>query len=66
MKLIPILCDAKEIENPRWPLTNRKYLYLSLYTTLLHNYNSHIHIFQVQNANKAILYIMWCKRKLSI
>ena len=34
MKLFPILFDASgNLKNPRWRLTNRKYLYLSLNAT---------------------------------
>ena len=67
MQLCFILCNARaEIRNTRWRLTNRKYVYLSLYTTLLHNYNSYTHVFQVQDVNEAILYIVWCKQKLEI
>ena len=55
-----------EIINPRWRLTNRKYLYISLYTSLLHNYNDYSHVFQVHDVNEAILYIVWYNFKLEI
>ena len=55
-----------EIINPRWRLTNRKYLYISLYTSLLHNYNDYSHVFQVHDVNEAIIYIVWYNLKLEI
>ena len=35
--------------NPRWRLTNTKYLYLSLYPILLHNSNGCTHVFKDQS-----------------
>ena len=55
-----------EIINPRWRLTNRKYLYINLYTSLLHNYNDYSHVFQVHDVDEAILYIVWYNFKLEI
>ena len=50
-----------EIKNSRWWLTNKKYLYLSLYTTLLHNSNCDSHVFKFDNFNEAIYDIVLCE-----
>ena len=41
---------------------NRKYSYLSLYTTYLQDSNVYIYVFKVQKFEKAILYIVWYKQ----
>ena len=55
-----------DISNPKWRVTNRKYLYLSLCTILPRNSNNYTYVFEVQEFNEAILYFVWCKRKAKI
>ena len=55
-----------EVRNPKWRFTNRKYLYLALYTSLLKNSKSNSHIAEVNGFEKAIYHTVWCKRKSEI
>ena len=66
MKLFLILCYASGSQKSKMAAHKyRKYSYLSLYTSLLHNYNDYSP-FQVHDVNEAILYIVGYNFKLEI
>ena len=54
------------VRNPRWRLTNRKYLYLSLYTTNLKKSNGYTNVFRVKEFKWDISNTLWRKRQSEI
>ena len=52
--------------NPRWRLTNRKYLYLRLNTTLQKNSNGDKYVYKVEKFNEDISNTVWCKQRSEI
>ena len=69
IKIFSILCDASRSQKSKMAarLTNRKYLYLRLYTSLLKNSKSNSHVSEVNEFEKAIsMHTVWCKRMSEI
>ena len=55
-----------EVRNPKLRLTNRKYLHLRLYTSLLEKSKSNSHVSEVEEFKKAISHTVICKRMSEI
>ena len=67
MQLCYILCYASGNHKSKMAAHKQEILiYISLYTSLLHNYNDYSHVFQVHDVNEAILYIVLYNFKLEI
>ena len=62
----PYYVMQAEVRNPKWRVTNRKYLYFGLYTSLLKNSKSNSHASEVNEFKQASPHTFRCKRKSEI